>query len=93
MDKKKFKMLGRKNVDMIKSGGYKISALEVESALLGHPSIKDCSVIAVADETWGQRVVAVIAAGKDGENGVQEDELVRWAAEKLPKYSVPKEWR
>ena len=49
-------MLGRTSVDIIKSGGYKISAVEVETAILGHPDIIDCCVVGVDDATWGQKV-------------------------------------
>ncbi|XP_044283758.1 malonate--CoA ligase ACSF3, mitochondrial isoform X3 [Varanus komodoensis] len=51
---------GRTSVDIIKSGGYKISALEVERHLLAHPSIADVAVIGAPDVTWGQKVSAVV---------------------------------
>jgi malonyl-CoA/methylmalonyl-CoA synthetase len=50
------KILGRSSADIIKSGGYKISALEIETHLLGHPLIQDCTVVGIPDHTWGQRV-------------------------------------
>lgn len=43
-------------MDVIKSGGYKISALEVERHLLAHPDITDCVVVGLSDVTWGQKV-------------------------------------
>uniref|UniRef100_A0A1I8J3Q3 Histone H2A n=1 Tax=Macrostomum lignano TaxID=282301 RepID=A0A1I8J3Q3_9PLAT len=48
-----FRILGRTSVDIIKSGGYKISALEVEAAFFGHPALAECAVVAVPDDTWG----------------------------------------
>ncbi|OJJ45057.1 hypothetical protein ASPZODRAFT_100198 [Penicilliopsis zonata CBS 506.65] len=51
---------GRASVDLIKSGGYKISALEVERKMLGLPEIKEVAVVGLADEEWGQRVAAVV---------------------------------
>lgn len=51
-----YKMLGRSSVDIIKTGGYKVSAVEVETAILGHPGIIDCTVVGVDDLTWGQKV-------------------------------------
>lgn len=51
-----YKILGRTSVDIIKTGGYKVSALAVETHLLGHPDILDCSVIGLPDITWGQKV-------------------------------------
>ncbi|XP_066260758.1 malonate--CoA ligase ACSF3, mitochondrial [Euwallacea similis] len=88
VDKKKFKILGRKSQDIIKSGGYKLSALEIESVLLGSPLVKDCAVLGIPDEKYGQKVAAVIAS-----KNIKVEELVIWAEEKLPKYAVPKEWR
>lgn len=51
-----YKILGRTSVDIIKSGGFKISALDVERHLLMHPDITDVSVVGVPDLTWGQKV-------------------------------------
>lgn len=51
-----YKILGRSSVDIIKSGGYKISALFVESVLLQNPNIKDVTVVGLPDATWGQKV-------------------------------------
>lgn len=51
-----YKILGRTSVDILKTGGYKVSAVEVETALLGHPDIIDCSVVGLPDATWGQKV-------------------------------------
>lgn len=55
-----YKILGRKSVDIIKTGGYKVSALNVETELLGHPDIQDCAVIGLPDDTWGQKVSITI---------------------------------
>lgn len=51
-----YKILGRSSVDIIKSGGYKISALFVESVLLQNPKIRDVTVVGLPDPTWGQKV-------------------------------------
>lgn len=51
-----FKILGRKSVDIIKSGGYKLSALEIETQLLSLPEIKEVAVLGIPDPTWGQKV-------------------------------------
>lgn len=50
------KVLGRKSTDIIKSGGEEISALEIERAILELPGMKDCAVVGVDDEEWGQIV-------------------------------------
>lgn len=82
-----FKILGRSSVDIIKSGGYKLSALEIESKLLEHPKIQDISVVALPDETWGSKVAALIVV-KD-EQVLEVEELKEWAANKLASYSFP----
>lgn len=51
---------GRASVDLIKSGGYKISALEVERKMLALDSIQEVAVVGLADQEWGQRVAAVV---------------------------------
>mmetsp|Transcript_47177 Transcript_47177/g.119384 ORF Transcript_47177/g.119384 Transcript_47177/m.119384 type:complete len:575 (+) Transcript_47177:61-1785(+) len=82
-----FKIMGRSSVDIIKSGGYKISALEIESVLLQHPKIKECAVIGKPDETWGEKVMAVCIV--DGELGIKE--LRDWGKELMATYKVPQE--
>lgn len=52
-----FKILGRSSIDIIKTGGYKVSALNVETEILGHPSVIDCAVVGIPDDTWGQKVI------------------------------------
>lgn len=62
-------ILGRESVDLIKSGGYKISALEVERKILGNTALSsfvgEVVVVGVEDQEWGQRVAAVVKV-KDG---------------------------
>jgi fatty acid CoA ligase FadD36 len=61
------RIVGRKSTDIIKSGGYKIGAGEVEAALLAHPAVREAAVIGVADDDLGQCVVGfVVADGVDG---------------------------
>ncbi|EFA07690.2 malonate--CoA ligase ACSF3, mitochondrial [Tribolium castaneum] len=87
ISKNKFKILGRKSSDIIKSGGYKLSAIEIETALLGHPDIKDCVVVGVEDKEWGQRVAAVVVL-RENKTLTLED-LRSWGGEKLAKYALP----
>ncbi|XP_065224561.1 malonate--CoA ligase ACSF3, mitochondrial [Planococcus citri] len=82
-----YKILGRSSVDIIKSGGYKISALFVETILLQHPNIKDIAVVGLPDSTWGQQVAAVIVS--DGSEPITVTSLKEWAKSKLPSYSIP----
>lgn len=55
-----WRILGRTSVDIIKSGGYKISALEIENMLLTHPAVNECAVVGVEDEVQGQIVASIL---------------------------------
>jgi malonyl-CoA/methylmalonyl-CoA synthetase len=83
-----YRILGRLSVDIIKSGGYKLSALEIEDALRQHPAVRECAVVGVADDTWGE-AVAVAAEVVEGEE-LELDGLRTWAADRLSKYKLPK---
>ncbi|XP_044207420.1 malonate--CoA ligase ACSF3, mitochondrial [Thunnus albacares] len=80
-------ILGRTSVDIIKSGGYKISALEVERHLLTHPDIIDVAVIGSPDATWGQKVTAVVQLKKG--QSLTLPELKTWAREHMAPYTIP----
>ena len=82
-----YRMLGRSSIDIIKTGGYKVSALEIEEVLREHPAIKECAVVGVADVEWGERVCAalVLQAGA----ALTLDELRTWAKQRLATYKVP----
>jgi malonyl-CoA/methylmalonyl-CoA synthetase len=85
------RILGRTSVDILKSGGYKLSALEIEEALREHGAVAEVAVVGIADETWGERVVACVVphAGRDGECG--EDALRGFLRERLAPYKVPRQ--
>ena len=83
-----FKLVGRTSVDIIKSGGYKIGALEIERIFLEHPDIKDIAVCGVPDPTYGQRVGAVIVLN-DKSPGLELDDIRKWAENQMPHYSMP----
>jgi malonyl-CoA/methylmalonyl-CoA synthetase len=83
----RYRILGRQSVDIIKTGGYKVSALEVESALLQHDEISECAVVGVADEEWGERVAAVIVTAAEGELTLAA--LREWGKTRLAVYKVP----
>jgi malonyl-CoA/methylmalonyl-CoA synthetase len=82
-----FRILGRTSVDILKSGGYKLSALEIEEALREHPAVAEVAVIGVPDETWGERVVACVVQRAD----VTEQELRDFAKKTLASYKCPKD--
>ena len=46
--------------DMIITGGFNVYSAEVEQALMAHPAVRDCGVVGLPDEKWGERVVAVV---------------------------------
>ncbi|WP_406639920.1 acyl-CoA synthetase [Amycolatopsis sp. WGS_07] len=54
------RIVGRESVDLIKSGGYRIGAGEVEQALLAHPGVREAAVVGVPDDDLGQRIVAYV---------------------------------
>jgi len=85
------RILGRTSVDILKSGGYKLSALEIEEAMREHAAVAEVAVVGVADETWGERVVACVVphAGRDGE--CAEDALRGFLRERLAPYKVPRQ--
>lgn len=83
-----FRILGRTSVDILKSGGYKLSALEIEEVLREHPSVADAAVVGVPDESWGERVVACVIA-RPG-TAPSEEALRAFCREKLAPYKVPK---
>ena len=74
MDEKtgEFKILGRTSVDIIKSGGYKISALDIERVLLEHENVQEVAVLGIEDEVYGQIVGAVVVP-KSGQDFTMED--------------------
>ncbi len=82
-----YRILGRSSVDIIKSGGYKISALEVEEALREHPHITECAVVGVADEEWGERVCAAVVMTGGGNNNPET--IREWLRERIAPYKIP----
>jgi malonyl-CoA/methylmalonyl-CoA synthetase len=81
-----YKILGRKSQDIIKSGGYKVSALEIEELLRQHPQVKDASVVGLPDDEWGE----IIAAALVTVDAIDEGALSIWLRERLSKYKVPR---
>ena len=83
-----YRIMGRSSVDIIKSGGYKLSALEIEAALLDHPAISQCAIVGVPDETWGETVAAVVVLH---DNRTLELESLRsWSRDRISSYKIPR---
>jgi malonyl-CoA/methylmalonyl-CoA synthetase len=80
-------LVGRSATDLIKSGGYKIGAGEIENALLEHPGVAEVAVVGVPDPDLGERIVAyVVAAGEQP----KEQELVDHVATLLAPHKRPR---
>lgn len=90
-------ILGRTNADIMKVGGYKLSALEIEAVLLEHPAIAECCVLGLPDKTYGEAVTAVVIPISEIKKTREEEmkpaltleELTSWAEEKLAPYKIP----
>jgi malonyl-CoA/methylmalonyl-CoA synthetase len=86
-----FRILGRRSVDILKSGGEKVSALEIEETLRAHPDMADCAVVGVPDPDWGDRVCAAVVPARG--RTLEPAALRLWAGERLAPWKVPREFR
>ncbi|MES2477062.1 MAG: acyl-CoA synthetase [Verrucomicrobiota bacterium] len=92
MEQGYYRILGRLSVDIIKSGGYKLSALEIEAALLEHPAILECAVVGLEDDTWGETVAVAAVLDSSCEVLLLED-LQQWGKDRLSSYKLPRRLR
>ena len=83
------RFLGR-GAGVINTGGEKVHPQEVEDVLLAHPGVTDASVVGVPDETWGERVVAVVATPSETltERELRDAVRLRLAGYKVPRVIV-----
>ena len=81
------RIVGRESVDLIKSGGYRIGAGEIETALLGHPGVVEVAVVGLPDEDLGQRIVAFVVGN------ARSDDLIDFVAQQLSIHKRPREVR
>eukprot|EP00324_Dicrateria_rotunda_P001220 CAMPEP_0206157942 /NCGR_PEP_ID=MMETSP1474-20131121/4384_1 /ASSEMBLY_ACC=CAM_ASM_001110 /TAXON_ID=97495 /ORGANISM="Imantonia sp., Strain RCC918" /LENGTH=198 /DNA_ID=CAMNT_0053557763 /DNA_START=771 /DNA_END=1364 /DNA_ORIENTATION=- len=79
-DKGNYKILGRTSVDILKVGGYKISALDIERVMLEHPDIKECCIVGIPDDNYGQKIGAVICS----DSQLTLDDIREWGKKQLP---------
>jgi malonyl-CoA/methylmalonyl-CoA synthetase len=89
------RIAGRKSIDLVKSGGFKISAREIEEVLAGHPSVAEVAVIPIPDPLWGERIAAVVVLrpGCDAPDEGLGAELAEFVARRLADYKQPRSFR
>jgi malonyl-CoA/methylmalonyl-CoA synthetase len=85
-----FRILGRTSVDILKSGGYKLSALEIEEAIREHSGVAEVAVIGLPDPIWGDRVTACVVRRPE-HSDLTPESLRSFLKERLASYKVPKE--
>ncbi|MGV0577137.1 MULTISPECIES: acyl-CoA synthetase [Mycolicibacterium] len=81
------RIVGRESVDLIKTGGFRVGAGEIETALLGHPGVHEAAVVGVPDDDLGQRIVAFVVGDAD------PSALIEFVAQQLSVHKRPREVR
>lgn len=81
------RIVGRESVDLIKSGGYRIGAGEIETVLLGHPDVTEAAVVGLPDADLGQRIVAFVVGA------AEPQVLIDFVAAALSAHKRPREVR
>jgi fatty acid CoA ligase FadD36 len=81
------RIVGRESVDLIKTGGFRVGAGEIETVLLGHPGVREAAVVGVPDDDLGQRIVAFVVGD------AQPQALIEYVARELSVHKRPREVR
>jgi len=82
-----YRILGRTSIDVLKTGGHKVSALEIEEVLREHPAVAECAVVGVPDAEWGERVAAAVVLNEG--QALNLSSLRAWALKSMAAYKVP----
>lgn len=82
-----YRFFGRRDAQ-IKSRGYRIELGEIEGALYAHPAVVECAVTAIPDELITNRIKVYVVTRVPVEKG----ELIRFCAERIPRYMIPELW-
>lgn len=85
------RIVGRESVDLIKTGGFRVGAGEIETVLLGHPGVAEVAVVGLPDVDLGQRIVAFVVASPDG--AADPAVLIDYVAGQLSVHKRPREVR
>ncbi|MCU1661468.1 MAG: AMP-dependent acyl-CoA synthetase [Pseudonocardia sp.] len=75
--------------DMVITGGFNVYSAEVEQALMAHKAVRDCAVIGLPDDKWGERVTAVVQLQPD--TTVEADALIAFVKERIGSVKAPKQ--
>lgn len=99
-DRQFYRILGRTSSDIIKSGGFKLSALQIENALLAHELVDDAAVVGIPDDTYGQVVACLVvlkpATGGSASGTIRAETALdaggirQWLGARLAPYEVPR---
>lgn len=81
------RIVGRESVDLIKTGGFRVGAGEIETVLLGHPGVREVAIVGAPDEDLGQRIVAFVVGDAEPE------QLIEFVAQELSVHKRPREVR
>ncbi|MDE0807497.1 MAG: acyl-CoA synthetase [Longimicrobiales bacterium] len=91
VDRGDYRLLGRTSVDIIKTGGFKVSALEIEEVVRQHPQVADCAVVGIPDDDWGELIAVAII--KESSAKIEPSVMITWARKYLASYKIPREFR
>ncbi len=86
------RIVGRESIDLIKTGGFRVGAGEIETAILGHPGVAEVAVVGVPDPDLGQRIVAWVVR-RASASEVTESNLVDLVGAQLSAHKRPREVR
>jgi malonyl-CoA/methylmalonyl-CoA synthetase len=87
VENRRYRILGRTSVDILKTGGHKVSALEIEETLREHPAVAECAVVGVPDPEWGERVAAAVVLNRG--DALDLPSFRTWGKELLAPYKLP----
>lgn len=87
-----YRLMGRKSVDILKTGGFKVSALDIETEILNHPDVEEVAIVGVQDLEWGDIIGAVIAP-KPNTGTLDLKSLKEWCRPRMASYKIPRSMR